>query len=83
MGESAELNKQHSEWLNRRQKAENRLKELEPRAVDLSRGGEPEQFNWTPEKQEKIDNVTREIEEATRKIREIEEKIKKLPTNDR
>jgi len=79
MGERAELNKQHSEWLNRRQEAESKLKELEPKAVDLSRGEKPRQFNWTPEKQEKIDEVTREIEEATRKLREMEEKLKKLP----
>ena len=79
MGEREELNREHSLWTIKKQEAENRLRAIEPKAVDVSGLKEPEHFTLTTEKLAEIENVQKEIKEAGAKIKEIRQKIKNLP----
>ena len=79
MGEREELERQRSVWTVKKQEAEDRLKAIEPKAVDVSGGREPERFVFTTEKMAEIESVRREIEEAEAKLREIREKLSRLP----
>ena len=83
MGEREELNRQHSLWIVRRQEAENKLKEIEPKAEDVSGSKNMRSFVLTAEKMAEIENVRREIEEAEANIKEIRQKLKKLPPQKR
>ena len=75
MGKREELLREHDKWTKIYIDADNRYKELLPKARNVTQGGKLEPWFLTEEKMAEIDRVEQELEKAKNELREIRDKL--------